>query len=127
MNKIDKKAPYKGLTVKQYMRKRHPDIHVTESVQFGFSLSGCFCGFARGEVNDRICEHQCENHSSCDEVMHNDDIIKLLEGGQGVTWCDVCGDIIPESSEDDIVRVNARGKRYKTCSGTCAEKVMKPK
>lgn len=126
MKKIDKKAPFKGLTVKQYMKKAHPDITLVKHEDMTV-LVGYFCDFADGPVTDTSCSRLCANYSSCDEAMHIGDLAKLVEGGLGVTWCDVCGDVIPNSSVGDIIRVNARGKRYKCCSGTCAGKVMAKK
>jgi len=119
---MDKKALYKGLTVKQYMRKKHPDITLIPHEDMTV-LVGEFCGQAGGLMTDTGCINVCPDYSSCSAAMEIGDLSKLVEGGYGVTWCDICGDVIPESSADDIIRVNARGKRYKCCSGTCAEKV----
>lgn len=125
MKKIDKKAPYKGLTMKQYMRKAHSDLHLVQDGDMTV-IVGEFCGAAGGMMTDTGCINVCPQYSSCDAAMEIGDIAKLVEGGQGVTWCDVCGEIIPESSHDDIVRVSARGKRYKCCDEDCAEKVRQP-
>ena len=126
MKKTDKKAPFKGLSIKQYMKKAHPDITLMKHGDMTV-LVGEFCGYAEGPMTDTGCINVCDRYSSCDEACYIGDLAKLVEGGQGVTWCDVCGDIIPESSADDIIRVNARGRRYKCCSGACAEKVMAKK
>lgn len=124
MKKTDKKAPYNGLTLKQYMKKKHPDIVLLKKGDMTV-LIGVFCGYADGPMTDTGCTNVCPEYSSCSAAMEIGDLAKLVEGGYGMYWCDVCGDVIPESSQDDTIRVNARGKRYKCCSGTCAEKVMK--
>lgn len=122
--KIDRKAPYKGLTIRQYMAKKHPDIFILDSVEWNMPvLAGVFCGYAQGPMTDTGCINVCDRYSSCDEACHIGDLAKLVEGGYGQTWCDVCGELIPDS--DDPIRVNSRKARYKVCSGTCAEKVMK--
>jgi hypothetical protein len=118
----DNKAPFKGLSVGQYMKKAHKDITLLKHEDM-IVLVGEFCGYAQGPMTDTGCINVCERYSNCDEACRIGDIAKLVEGGQGVTWCDVCGEIIPESSSEDIVRVSALGKRYKTCSEACAETV----
>ena len=107
------------------MKKKHPDIVILKDETGTEVLAGTFCNYAGGPMTDTACAGFCDRYSSCDEAMHNDDLMKLIEGGYGMTWCDVCGDVIPGRSQDDFIRVRVPGKRYKCCSGTCAEKVMK--
>lgn len=119
--KIDKRAPFKGLTFKEFMKKAHPDMSIMMCGDT-MTLVGEFCGHAGGLMTDTGCINVCERYSSCDEACYTQDLVKIMEG-EGGTWCDVCGETIPESSMDDIVRVSARGKRYKCCDEECAKKV----
>lgn len=118
----DKRAPYKGLTVKEYMKKAHPDISMMMCGDT-MTLVGEFCGHAGGLMTDTGCINVCERFSSCDEACFIQDLVKLVEGGYGDTWCDVCGELIRETDSEDMVRVSARGKRYKCCGENCAGKV----
>lgn len=126
MKKIDKRAPYHGLTFKQFFAKRHSDLTIIKANDGTKVIAGEFCGFADGPMTDTGCVNVCPEYSSCDAAMEIGDLVKIMDG-EGGTWCSVCGDTIPESSEEDIIRVNNHGRRYKCCIGTCAEKVMKPK
>jgi hypothetical protein len=112
------KAPYKGLSVAQFMKKRHPDITVLDKE--GPVLCGTFCGYAEGPVTDTACIHLCPEYSSCDEAMHIQDLVMIVEGGYAKTWCDVCGDIV---DRDEAVITRVSGKQYKTCGLDCADKL----
>jgi len=121
MKSKDPKAPYKGLTVKQFMAKKYPDITL---IKYGDMtvLVGQYCGFAEGPMTDTGCIHVCPEYSSCTAAMEIGDLACIVEGGSEKTWCDVCGDTIVDRHADAI-NVNARGSRYKTCCEGCAQKV----
>lgn len=101
-------APYKGLTVKQYMKKKHPDITILEDDV----LLGEFCGFAEGPMTDTGCIHVCPHYSSCDEAAYVGDLACLL-GGQK-TFCHVCGAL---HEREDFHWEVKDGKRYRLCGG----------
>lgn len=122
----DPDAPFKGMTVKQYMKKMHPDIVVVEDSDGDIVLVGIFCGFAQGPMTDTGCINVCPEYSGCDEAMYVQDLVKLVEGGQGVTWCDCCGDLIPESFKQYKVK-SKEGKRFKTCSEACVKDLAESK
>ena len=118
--KTDKKAPYKGLTFKEFFAKRHPDLTIIKANDGTKVIAGEFCGYAWGPMTDTGCMHVCPEYSSCDAAMETNDLVKIMDG-EGGTWCDVCGDTIPESS--DATRVRTKGKSYKCCGEDCAETV----
>lgn len=117
--KTDKKAPYKGLTFKEFFAKRHPDLAIVK-VDGDNVIVGQFCGYAQGPMTDTGCMHVCPEYSSCDAAMEIGDLVKIMDR-EGGTWCDVCGDTIPESS--DATRVRTKSKSYKCCGEDCAETV----
>lgn len=112
-----KKAPYKGLTFKEFFAKRHSDLAIVK-VDGDNIIVGQFCGYAQGPMTDTGCMNVCPEYSSCDAAMETNDLVKIMDG-EGGTWCDNCGDTIPESS--DAIRVTHQGRRYKVCSEGCAD------